>query len=175
MCRGCAGADVRGMMCRGWWTRRGCAGTLSLSVVLQAPRPVASRGAGRGRPRVVTPLGRCSEPRSTECGGTLFLRGAVHKCYGPGSIFACCCNGSSLSLLIFLAALFYTRAKPRAWPGGCITTLSSGCLGLQGAFPTLSFSSAQHSICRCFWELILTVCFSLGHVLVLQSTSLQGL
>lgn len=154
------------------------AGARALSVVLQAPRPVTSRqvaSPGEGDFWWCMPLGRCSNPGSMGVQGALLLRGAVEKCHGPGSIFPCCCKDSSLSRQVFLAALFYTRAKLHAWPWGYIMTLTPGCLRLRGTFVILSFSRAQHSICRCFWELIPTVGFSLGHVFVLQSTSLQGL
>lgn len=80
-----------------------------------------------------------------------------------------------LSCQVFLSALFSARDKLHAEPWGYILTLAPGCLCLQGTFLTLDFSRAQHSICRCFWELILTVSSSLGRILVLHSTFLQGL
>lgn len=110
-------------------------------------------------------------PAPWDCRETLFLRGVVGKCHGSGSILPCCCKDSSLSRQVFLADVFYTRAKLHAEPWGYIVTPTPSCLRLQGTFLMLSFSRTQHSICRCFWELILTVCSSFGHILVLHSTS----
>lgn len=69
---------------------------------------------------------------------------------------------------LFLSVLFFTRAWLCTCPSGCMVNLTPGCLCLQGTFTTLSFSRAQRLMCRCFWELIPTVCTNLGHVLVLH-------